>query len=214
MAPGREQGDFTADRRLVRRLLAREEAAFREFFGGYVQRLGAFVLRRSALDVAAVEDVVQNVMIKALHNLAGYRGEASLFTWMCQICRSELADQRRKSQRRAPIDNIDDSVAIRSAVEQLRAASELEPPAQAQFAQESAAVVRALRRLPERYALALEWKYGDELSVEQIGAQFGITTTAAQSLLARSREAFREEWCLEQPMTPSLLSSQGGLSRG
>jgi RNA polymerase sigma-70 factor, ECF subfamily len=210
----REQSTFAADRLLVERLLAREQAAFREFFDGYIQRLGAFVLRRSALDIAAAEDVVQNAMIKALNNLAGYRGEASLFTWMCQICRSELADLRRKAARRAPTDSIDDSAVIRSAVGELRIASDLEPPSQAQFTQESAAVVRALRHLPQRYALALEWKYGDELSVEEIGQQLGITTTAAQSLLARAREAFREQWSTEQGEGSTARSPQADSPHG
>jgi DNA-directed RNA polymerase specialized sigma24 family protein len=42
--------------------------------------------------------------------------------------------------------------------------------------------------------LALEAKYGDGLSVEEIAALLGVTTTAAQSLLARAREAFRDRW--------------------
>jgi DNA-directed RNA polymerase specialized sigma24 family protein len=40
----------------------------------------------------------------------------------------------------------------------------------------------------------LEWKYGDEASVEEIGRLLGIGATAAQSLLARARSAFRETW--------------------
>jgi DNA-directed RNA polymerase specialized sigma24 family protein len=42
--------------------------------------------------------------------------------------------------------------------------------------------------------LALEAKYGDGLSVEEIAAMLGVTTIAAQSLLARAREAFRDLW--------------------
>jgi DNA-directed RNA polymerase specialized sigma24 family protein len=54
--------------------------------------------------------------------------------------------------------------------------------------------MRTLTALPERYALALEAKYGDGLSVEQIAGQLGVTATAAQSLLARARDAFRDYW--------------------
>ena len=53
-----------------------------------------------------------------------------------------------------------------------------------------------LDRLPARYGDALEWKYVEGRSVEEIGAELGIGHTAAQSLLARARVAFRE--ALEQ----------------
>ena len=49
-----------------------------------------------------------------------------------------------------------------------------------------------LDRLPASYGDALEWKYIEGQSVEAIGERLGIGTTAAQSLLARARRAFRE----------------------
>ena len=65
----------------------------------YAARLGAFAARRSPLDAAALEDVVQVTMIKALRGLRSFRGGSSLFTWLCQICRNHLADLRRKAER-------------------------------------------------------------------------------------------------------------------
>src|SRR5678815_3570206 len=49
-----------------------------------------------------------------------------------------------------------------------------------------------LDRLPARYGEALELKYIEERSVEEIGDRLGIGHTAAQSLLARARVAFRD----------------------
>ena len=58
---------------------------------------------------------------------------------------------------------------------------------------EVARLVRTvLDRLPASYGEALEWKYIEGQSVEVIGERLGIGTTAAQSLLARARAAFRE----------------------
>ncbi len=53
-------------------------------------------------------------------------------------------------------------------------------------------VQSVLDRLPARYGDALEWKYVEGHSVEEIGARLGIGHTAAQSLLARARVSFRE----------------------
>src|SRR5262249_37484145 len=53
-------------------------------------------------------------------------------------------------------------------------------------------VQAVLDRLPSRYGDALEWKYVEGRSVEEIGERLGIGHAAAQSLLARARIAFRD----------------------
>ena len=46
--------------------------------------------------------------------------------------------------------------------------------------------------LPDRYGDALEWKYIQELSVHEIAAAIEVSPKAAESLLSRAREAFRD----------------------
>jgi RNA polymerase sigma-70 factor, ECF subfamily len=133
-------------------------------------------------------------LIKAVRNLAGYRGEASLMTWLTQICRHELADSCRKAARRPGHDSLDEPDVLLRLSQQLLAPTQLEPAAAADAESYRGAVIRALNSLPERYALALEAKYGDGLSVDEIAHLLGLTSVAAQSLLARAREAFRERW--------------------
>ena len=178
---------------MARQLASGDQRAFRGFFDSYVPVLAAFVMRRSKLDHSSAEDVVQNVLIRALRAMPGYRGEASLLTWLCQICRSELADRRRKAERRPVTVSMDTDQSAAAIVEQLRASGELELEREV-LSTDEAAALRVLERLPERYAQALEWKYGDDMSVEEIARQMGTSVTAAQSLLARARDAFREVW--------------------
>jgi RNA polymerase sigma-70 factor (ECF subfamily) len=185
---------YEADRVLVSRMRAGEQRAFDEFFNASASRLAAFVSRRSGLDPASVEDIVQNTLIKAVCNLASYRGEAALFTWVTEICRHELADARRKAARRPAHDSLDEPDAVAFPVPQLWVPEHLEPAAEADAHRRRKAVIRALNDLPERYARALEAKYGDGLSVKEVAALFGVTTVAAQSLLARARDAFRDRW--------------------
>jgi RNA polymerase sigma-70 factor (ECF subfamily) len=185
---------YEADRVLVSRMRAGEQRAFDEFFNASASRLAAFVSRRSGLDPASVEDIVQNTLIKAVRNLASYRGEAALFTWVTEICRHELADARRKAVRRPAHDSLDEPDAVAFPVPQLWVPEHREPAAEAEVHRRQEAVIRALNDLPERYARALEAKYGDGLSVKEVAALFGLTTVAAQSLLARARDAFRDRW--------------------
>jgi RNA polymerase sigma-70 factor (ECF subfamily) len=173
---------------------AGEQRAFDEFFNASAPRLVAFVARRSALDPASLEDIVQSALIKAVRNLAGYRGEAALFTWLTEICRHELADAHRKAARRPAHISLDEDD-MNSLVEaQLRAPEHHEPLSVLDAATQGAAVMQVLRSLPGHYSRALEAKYGDGMSVEDIGRELGLTAIAAQSLLARARETFRHRW--------------------
>src|SRR5258706_13841554 len=93
-------GVYEADRALVARMRAGDQRAFDEFFKDSAPRLVAFIARRTALDNATLEDIVQSALIKAVRHLASYRGEAALFTWLREICRNELVVEQRKGKRR------------------------------------------------------------------------------------------------------------------
>ena len=99
--------DSTDEQDLVQRMRRGEQRAFDQFFDAYAARLGAFAARRSALDAAAIEDVVQMTMINAMRGLGTFRGGSSLFTWLCQICRNQLADIRRKVARQPQMQSLE-----------------------------------------------------------------------------------------------------------
>jgi RNA polymerase sigma-70 factor (ECF subfamily) len=185
---------YEADRQLVARMRAGEQRAFDEFFAVCASRLAAFAARRSGLDFASLEDIVQNTLIKALRNLDSYRGDAALLTWVTEICRHELADVHRKAARRPVHESLDSMESESAAVLQLRLPEPSEPPGELELNMRQAAILRVLDALPKQYAIALEAKYGDGLSVDDIAKLLDVTPIAAQSLLARAREAFRDAW--------------------
>lgn len=178
---------------LVRRMLAGEERAFTAFFEGYFARLYRFALPRLNADAQATREVVQSTLTKAMRRLADFRGEAALFTWLCQICRREVVDYLRAHKRYSDrVVLIEDSPDLRAAIDSIEAPEEFDL-ALTYSREELGRMVRTvLDRLPPRYGDALEWKYVEGRSVEEIGARLGIGHTAAQSLLARAREAFRQ----------------------
>jgi len=179
------------DRLLVERLLRGEEAAFNEFFSQYFGRLFRFAITRLP-DEEAVRDVVQETLCRALRNLRGFRGEATFFTWLCQICRSQLSEyfekHGREKQRVVPIE---DDPSIRAALESI-AAPDADPAQTAHRNEVMRLVQVVLDQLPIRYSDALEWKYVEGISVEEIAERLGVQHAAAQSLLQRARNAFRE----------------------
>jgi RNA polymerase sigma-70 factor (ECF subfamily) len=174
-------------------MLTGDERAFSAFFEIYFPRLYRFALPRLGRDIEACKEVVQATLAKVMRNLAAYRGEAALFTWMCQICRREIVDYLRATQRRLEhVVLVDDNEEIRAALESIEAPPETSPTEQCSRAELHRLIRQVLDRLPERYGDVLEWKYIEGRSVEEIGAMLGIGQTAAQSLLARARVAFRQ----------------------
>jgi RNA polymerase sigma-70 factor (ECF subfamily) len=181
------------EQQLVERMLRGEERAFSEFFDEFFPRLYRFALPRVGGDVDAAQEVVQGTMVKAMQKLDSFRGEASLFTWVCQICRHQAADFIRASQRRTDrVVLIEDTPGVRAALDSISAPDEESPTALYRSEELRRLIQSIVDRLPARYGDALEWKYVEGLSVDEIAQRLELGTTAAQSLLARARGAFRE----------------------
>lgn len=180
------------DKQLIRRLLAGDEQAFEAFFNAYFARVYRFALPRLNGDVEAAQEVVLAALTKAMRNLSDFRGDSALFTWICQICRHEVVDHIRARKRSRHVVLIDDQPDLRQAIESIEAPEEYDLMKSYGRAETGRLVRVVLDRLPTAYGDALEWKYIEGESVELIGERLGIGTTAAQSLLARARVAFRE----------------------
>ena len=73
-----------AEAELIRRALAREEGAVRAILQANNRRL--YRLARGILrNDSEAEDVVQETYVRAFAQLANFRGESSLATWLSRI---------------------------------------------------------------------------------------------------------------------------------
>jgi len=182
------------DRTLIRRVAKGDQQAFEEFFREYFPRLFRFALSRVDHDEALAEDIVQKTMCIVVRKAGTYRGEALLFTWLCQICRNEtfavLKSRGLERQRNVPLE---DNPGVRAALESMSVESD-EP----EFVRRSEEIARFVRTtleyLPARYATALEMKYIQGCSVAEIAEQLDVGSKAAESILSRARAAFKESF--------------------
>jgi RNA polymerase sigma-70 factor (ECF subfamily) len=182
-----------ADRVLVEKLLARDERAFAEFFDMYAPRLFRFAMRRAG-DEDLAEEITQTTLIAAVGKLRTWRGEASLFTWLCTISRRQLADHWRKTARQPdlrPLEPLDNDPDVRAALESLASGGD-GPDAEIDGRRLRERVQITLDYLPDRYGDVLEWKYLQGLSVNEIAERLATTPKAIESTLSRARHAFRE----------------------
>jgi RNA polymerase sigma-70 factor (ECF subfamily) len=182
-----------ADLALARRILRGDDAAFRRLFDAYFPRLYRFAMARLRGDHDAASEVVQQTFCKAIEKLDSYRGEAALYTWFCQICRNTLIDYCRATNRNArAIASIEDEPDVRAIIETFAAPAVTRPDVAAWQDDVRRLVEAIVDRLPDRYGDILEWKYADGLRVAEIAMRLGVSEKAAESLLTRAREAFRE----------------------
>jgi len=187
-----ERPQIEQDRALASKVAGGDQAAFDVFFREYFPRLFRFTLMRVDNDPELAEEVVQRTMCIVVRKMGNYRGEALLFTWLCQICRNEMhaVYRQRGVEKRADVA-IEDHPAVQAALESMYA-DDFRPESM-QRRDEIAGFVRTtLEHLPNNYAVALEMKYINGNSVAEIAAKLGVGEKAAESLLTRARNAFKE----------------------
>ena len=185
--------DFeNSDRIAVKRLLAGDEAAFDALFERYFPRLYRAAVARLGGDADEAREVVQITFCKVFERIDSWRGEASLYGWMCQIMRNTIIDRGRKHAREQLHPDIgSDDTGLVAIVESLRAKDGL-PETEARRDELVTLIQMTLDHLPSHYGDVLELKYIDELPVREIAARLSVGTKAAESLLTRARAAFRD----------------------
>jgi RNA polymerase sigma-70 factor (ECF subfamily) len=197
----------TDDAQLVSRLLAGDAQAFREFFDEYFERLYRFGMARTRGQADVAEEASQRALCRAVRKLDTFRGESSLFSWLAQICRNELADLLEVKQRDA-IRHV--SLDSQATAQREVATLQTDPANAPEACLEQADLGRLLRELldglPGRYGEILEWKYLEDLSTQQIADRLHVTAEAAQSSLQRARQALRSALAA-RGLDDSLLDS-------
>lgn len=198
------------ERELVSGMRRGEQQAFNEFFDRYAPRLSAFAARRSSLDSAAIEDVVQMTMTNAMRSLGSYRGNAALFTWLCKICRNVLADARRKAARQPNAQSVEELAAERPLASVVELTEFRDPLHESETDSTRRAVRHVVNSLPGHYARILELRFGDELSGAEIATTLRMSESAAESLLSRARQAFKVAWEAHLDADDLIAAPKGG----
>jgi len=185
--------DHEADLELAALVAAGDETALAKFMGYYFPRLFRFALARLDHDFALAEELVQDTLSIAARRMETYRGEAALLTWLTQICRRELGRKaKRESKRKEVILLLEDDPVMRAVVETIESPDE--PLRNCARDDVIRLVQLSLDHLPAKYADALEWKYVEGLSTKEIAERMKLGIEAVDSLLARARRAFKNDF--------------------
>ena len=148
-------------------------------------------------DETEAEDVVQEAYLLAYRKAAGFRGEASLSTWLVRIVVNEANGRLRKQRRRADIiqlvpggdggdggeeDSMDDAFGAAP-----------EAPDEAALRAEARKLIEArIDALPDKLRTVFVLRAIEDLSVQETAEALGIPDVTVRSQFFRARGLLRE----------------------
>ena len=174
---------------LIDRLQKGEEPAFRSLVLEHQHRVYNTVLG-FLQDPADAEDVTQEVFIKVYQHIKGFKGEASLSTWIYRIAVTASLEAVRKRQRKkrggflVKLFGSDDHP--------VELPDFYHPGVVAEQKEDSALLFKAIRQLPENQQAAFLLQKLEGLSQPEIAAVLQTSLSAVESLLHRAKSGLRK----------------------
>ncbi len=167
------------ERLLIRRILAGDAHAEREFYDRHVDRVYRLAYRMAG-DEALAQDFAQETFLRAFDRLANFRGEAKLATWLHAIAVSVTLNGLRKVRRFQERE-----IGLDGAAEAARAPDPGEPHLRERLR-------CAIDELPEHYRVVFVMYDIEGYTHEEIGAALELPTGTSKARLSRARARLRE----------------------
>lgn len=152
---------------------------FEAIYAQYYEPVYRYVLSLCRSEQEA-EDLTQEAFYRALEHLGQFRGECSLYVWLCQIAKNTYFTREKKRRRQSPlVEDAPDTTG---------------DPVFALADRESAwRLHRLLHALDEPYKEVFSLRVFGELSFSQIGELFGKTDSWARLVFYRAKTRLGKE---------------------
>jgi len=165
--------DKQSESELLARLQNEKQSrrAFDELVNAYSESL-YWQIRKMVLDHDDANDILQNTLIKAWSNIAQFRGESRLSTWLFRITINETYTflNRERQRNQSSMTDLEDMM-----VQNLQS----DP----YFSGDEAVLKlqKAILSLPEKQRLVFNMKYYDELKYEEMSDILGTSVGALKA---------------------------------
>jgi RNA polymerase sigma-70 factor (ECF subfamily) len=180
------------ERRLIRRLKERDEAAFRELVETYRDRVFNMTFRMLGNREEA-EDVSQEVFITVFKSIDSFRGDAKFSTWLYRVtanhCKNRIKYLSRRHDRSKA--EFDESIERNPAAGSVAPASMGRPDHQVEGADLEQLIQRLIAELDDDHRILIVLRDVEELSYEEIGQITELPEGTVKSRLHRARLALR-----------------------
>jgi len=187
-----EPGGSDAECVLVRRLREGEECAYEALILRYEQPVFG-VVSRLMDDSADAADVVQEVFLKVFRNIAHFRGDSSLKTWIYRIAVNEARNHKRWFSRHRRQE-----VGLEAGPGETGGCRDWLPdPGRSPFEvtldhETQALIEEALAQVNPTFRAALVLREIEGLSYEEIAEILEISLGTVKSRILRGRDALRK----------------------
>lgn len=157
----------------------RKHYAFNCLVGRYQERI-YWHIRKLLIDHTDTDDVVQNTFIKVWINLAEFREDSQLYTWIYRIATNEALTFLNQKKRRffLPIVDYEKELSATLEADEFFAGDELQLKLQ-----------KAILQLPEKQRVVFNLKYFDEMKYEDMAE---ILETSVGALKASYHHAVKK----------------------
>lgn len=169
---------------------ANQPMSFADVFAEYQRPIYNYLLRMTQ-NQAEAEDLTQETFVRAYRSLPGFRGEASLSTWIYRIATNVSTDhfRRRATQQAKAALSLDE---MESEREWLGDGASSSPQQLAAQSEMSDCVQRFIARLPSDYRTALVLHDLQGLKNREIADVLDVSLSAVKIRLHRARKKLRE----------------------
>lgn len=147
------------------------DAAFTQLVRKYQERL-YWHIRRMVVEHEDANDILQNVFIKVWKNLAEFREESNLYTWLYRIGTNEALTWIDQQKRRSSV-SISDNEDLYS--ERLQSQKDFDPNKIEWKLQQ------AIQTLPEKQRIVFNLRYYDEMPYEDMSGVLGTSVGALKA---------------------------------
>jgi RNA polymerase sigma-70 factor (ECF subfamily) len=193
----------SGDTELVRRALARDEAAVRAIMQANNRRL--YRLARGILrNDSEAEDVVQEAYVRAFTHLESFRGDSSLSTWLSRIAMNEALGRLRRRRPAVELDSLPQG-ALEAEIIQFPLSAAADPEKSMAQREIQAVVERAIDELPEAFRLVFITRVIEGMNVEETAEILSLKPETVKSRLHRARNMLRD--IVERKIGPVVMEA-------
>jgi RNA polymerase sigma-70 factor (ECF subfamily) len=200
----RRNGSLEAlsDAELVRLALQRDGEAFRTIMQRHNRRL--YRVARSVMhDDSEAEDVVQEAYVLAFGNLAKFRAESSLATWLTRITLNEALGRLRRRRPTVDWSILDSPQGNGAQVIPFPTMIANEDPERMAAQHEIRRLIeQAIDELPEIFRVVFVMREVEDMSIEETSDFLGLRPETVKTRLHRARKLLRQ--ALDEKLAPAL----------
>lgn len=169
-----------------------DSAAFRELVAHYTDRvyntaLGLLQNREDA------EDITQEVFVEVYRSIGGFRGDASLTTWIYRIAVQKSLEQIRTANRRKRSGILLSLFGKEHLVPVAASAPFYHPGIKLENKERAAILFGAIRNLPVNQRTAFTLHKVESMSYAEIAEVMKVSVSSVESLMFRAKQSLQKQ---------------------